>query len=217
MNNRDVFNQIAQSWYNFRHHTIFRRELEAMANSWGRGCLVNLGCGHGPDFLPFKEAFELHGMDASIEMLKLARKYSIKYHFYANLVNGDLCHLPYADAVFDHAIAVATYHHLNKEQLPDALRELQRVLKPGGNALITVWNRRHPKFWFHRSNALVPWRTKEKTLYRYYHLFTYGELARAVRAAGFKTIKIFPESKYRFPIKSFSRNICTVVQKKEDW
>ena len=54
-NLRDVFNQIAPGWYNYRHWTIFRRELEALAKEWGQGKLLNLGCGHGADFLPFRK------------------------------------------------------------------------------------------------------------------------------------------------------------------
>jgi hypothetical protein len=60
----------------------------------------------------------------------------------------------------------------------------------------------------------VPWRTQTKTLYRYYYLFTYGELKRLAGQAGFEIIKIFPESGYRFPVKLFSQNICLLAKKK---
>jgi len=59
----------------------------------------------------------------------------------------------------------------------------------------------------------VPWRTKDKILYRYYYLFSYSELERLVRGAGFTVLKSFPESSYRFPLKAFSRNICLLVRK----
>ena len=79
-NLRDVFNQIAPGWYNYRHWTIFRTELEALAKEWGQGKLLNLGCGHGADFLPFTKSFELYGVDFSDEMIRLARKYSETAH-----------------------------------------------------------------------------------------------------------------------------------------
>jgi len=59
----------------------------------------------------------------------------------------------------------------------------------------------------------VPWRQKGKTLYRYYYLFSYAELEKLVKRAGFQVIKSFPESSYRFPVKLFSRNICLLLQK----
>ena len=212
-NLREVFNQIARSWYNFRHHTIFRVELEELAIRWNGGKLLNIGCGHGADFLPFIKSFELHGIDFSVEMLKLAVKYAEKYKFTAGLVTADATALPYKDASFDKAIAVATYHHLtNKQRLP-AFNELKRVLKPGGEAFITVWNRWQPRFWLKREDLKVPWRMKDKTLYRYYHLFTYGKLVQLARQADFEVVRISAERHFRFPLKIFSRNICILVKK----
>ena len=147
-------------------------------------------------------------------MLKFARKYSQKFNFAVDLSVADVSHLPYPDESFDWAISVATYHHIKgKEERQAALSELRRVLKPGGEAFITVWNRWQPRFWFSRREVAVPWRKKEKTLYRYYYLFSYHELERVVKKAGFEVVKSFPESSYRFPIKLFSRNICLVVKK----
>ncbi len=113
---RDIFNQIAPGWYNFRHWSIFRSELEALAQRWQRGKLLNIGCAHGPDFLPFKSSFELHGVDFSSQMLKFAQKYSAKFDLTVNLTVADACHLPYSDEAFDWAISVATYHHIKGDE-----------------------------------------------------------------------------------------------------
>ena len=212
-NLRDVFNQIAPAWYNYRHRTIFRAELEALANSWQSGKLLNLGCGHGADFMPFTRKFELYGIDFSDGMLKMARKYALKHNFEVNLTAADFCHLPYNNEAFAFVIAVAALHHLKKAQQPEAFQELKRVLKPGGAAFITVWNRRQPRFWFKGKEMMAPWKARDKTLYRYYYLFTYGELKKSAEKAGLTVTKIFPESTYRFPVKAFSRNICLLVKK----
>ena len=212
---REVFDQIASSWYNFRHWSIFRKELEALAQRWQRGRLLNIGCAHGPDFLPFRQGFDLYGVDFSTEMLKFARKYSQKFGFAVNLTLADVCHLPYPDETFDWAISVATYHHIRGKEQQTALNELRRVLKPGGEAFITVWNRWQPRFWFSRREVAVPWRQKDKTLHRYYYLFSYPELEKLVKKAGFEVLKSSPESTFRFPIKFFSRNICLLVRKME--
>ena len=211
---RDTFNKIAPGWYNYRHHTIFRQELETLARCWQSGRLLNVGCAHGPDFPPFRDGFELHGIDFSREMLHLARKYAGKYDLDVNLVGGDARSLPYTSNSFDYAIAVATYHHLeNSHERVTALRELYRVLKPGGEAFITVWNRWQPRFWFKPKDVMVPWRSKEKTLYRYYHLFSFRELEDTARQGRFEVLRVFAESGYRFPLKMFSRNICLLVRK----
>lgn len=209
----DVFDQIAPGWYNFRHWTIFRDELEMLAHRWQKGRLLNIGCAHGPDFLPFKEMFSLYGVDFSFEMLRFARKYAQKFSFTPALSLADVSCLPYRDEIFDWAISVAAYHHIEGlEKKEAALSELKRVLKPGGEAFITVWNRWQPGFWFRRKEVAVPWRAQGKTLYRYYYLFSYPELEKLAKKAGFQVIRSFPESSYRFPIKFFSRNICLLLK-----
>jgi tRNA (uracil-5-)-methyltransferase TRM9 len=213
VNNKEIFNRIAPSWYNFRHWSIFQTELEALARRWQKGKLLNIGCAHGPDFLPFKDSFELYGVDFSAEMLKFAEKYAKKFGFNVELKEADIRKLPYADQSFDWAISVATYHHLGGGEHLEALKELKRVLKPGAEAFITVWNRWQPRFWFKPKELKVPWRQKRKTLYRRYYLFSYGELERLAKEAGFEVLNSFPESAYRFPLKVFSRNICLLVKK----
>ncbi len=213
-NLKDVFNHIAPGWYNFRHRSIFTRELNRLAERWQNGSLLNLGCAHGPDFLPFKDSFKLYGVDFSDEMLKLARRYALKYDFNVELSLADVRQLPYPDNSFNWAISVATYHHIKgKQERLKALNELKRVLKPGGEVFITVWNRCQPGFWFKPKDLYVPWRKKDKTLYRYYHLFSYAELEILVSKAGFSILESHPESTYRFPLKQFSRNICLLLKK----
>ena len=94
-----------------------------------------------------------------------------------------------------------------------ALSELKRVLKPGGEAFLTVWNRCQPRFWFRKKEVGVPWRAKGQIIYRYYYLFTYWEFERLVKKAGFRVLKAIPEESYHFPLKFFSRNICLLVKK----
>jgi tRNA (uracil-5-)-methyltransferase TRM9 len=176
--------------------------------------LLNIGSGHGPDFLPFKDNFELYGVDFSGEMIKLARRYSHKFGFPVNLQVANARQLPFTDKTFDWAIAVATYHHLKgREDQLEALRELKRVMKPGGEAFLTVWNRCQPRFWFKWKEAAVPWKTKGRVLYRYYYLFTYREFEELVKKAGLEILESFPETGYHFPVKYFSRNICLLVRR----
>ena len=211
---KDVFDQIASGWYNFRHRSIFRHELESLARRWQKGRLLNVGCAHGPDFIPFRKNFELYGVDFSGNMLQFARKYSKKYKFSVDLSEADVRYLPFSDNSFDWAIAVATYHHIdNKEARLQALQELRRVLKPGGEAFITVWNRWQPRFWLKSKNILVPWHSRDRTLNRYYYLFSFRELEQVARNARLIVLRSFAEKRYRLPIKTFSRNVCILVKK----
>jgi len=212
--NREVFDQIAESWYGVRHWPLLKEELDALAVRWQGGNLLNIGCAHGPDFLPFRQSFELYGLDSSPAMLKQAVRYSTKFKCYVNLVAGDAVSLPFPDNSFDWAISVAAYHHIRgREKRAEAFEELRRVLKPKGEAFVTVWNRGQPRFWFRSKEQQVPWRLKEKTVYRYYYLFSYAELRKLLIKADWEIITMSPEKSYRFPIRSFSRNICVLLKK----
>jgi ubiquinone/menaquinone biosynthesis C-methylase UbiE len=211
-----VFNEIAPGWYNFRHWSIFSEELTMLVERWHRGKLLNLGCGHGADFLPFRQGFDLYGVDFSREMLKFATKYAAKFDYKVELSLADVGHLPYADNTFDWAISVATYHHIEGEaERYEALVELKRVLKSQAEAFITVWNRWQPRFWFSSREVTVPWRKRDKTLERYYYLFCYKELEQLARRVGFQVLESFPERSYHLPVKFFSQNICLLVKKSD--
>jgi ubiquinone/menaquinone biosynthesis C-methylase UbiE len=211
--NREVFDQISESWYRIRHWPLLKEELEELAIRWQSGKLLNVGCAHGPDFLPFTQGFELWGVDYSPGMLKQALRYSAKFKFYVNLTAADASFLPFPNNTFDWAISVATYHHIKgREEREKAFVELKRVLKPEGEAFLTVWNHGQPRFWLKSKEQQVPWRLKGETVYRYYHLFSYGELRKLLSKAGLKIINMSPEKSYHLPIRNFSRNICVLVK-----
>ena len=213
--NREVFDQIAESWYRVRHWPLLRKELEEIAATWQCGNLLNVGCAHGPDFIPFIRGFQLCGVDSSSGMLRQALKYSAKLKVYVNLAAADALFLPFPDNTFDWAISVATYHHIEgREQREKAFSELRRVLKPRGEAFISVWNHGQPRFWFKSKEQQIPWRVNERTVYRYYHLFSYGELRKLIVKTGWEIISMAPERSYHFPMRDFSRNICVLVKKR---
>jgi ubiquinone/menaquinone biosynthesis C-methylase UbiE len=211
---KEVFDSMAAGWYNFRHYTIFPKELEEMASRWQKGKLLNVGCGHGADFLPFKDSFELYGADISDSFLEQCRKYQTKHDFHAELQQADMRHLPYEDCCFDDLIAVACLHHLagNKEQIR-ALNEFKRILKPGGEAFITVWNKHQKRFFFGKKEVYVPWKSNGEESLRYYYLFTYREIKKIIKSAGFDIISLKPEDQYKGRFREFSRNICVLCRK----
>jgi tRNA (uracil-5-)-methyltransferase TRM9 len=212
--NREVFDQIAESWYRVRHRPLLTVELDVLAARWQGGKLLNVGCAHGPDFLPFRQGFELFGVDFSPAMLGQALRYSDKFEFYVHLAVSDALFLPFPNNTFDWAISVATYHHIKgRDEREKAFRELRRVLKPEGEVFLTVWNRGQPRFWFKSKEQQIPWRLREKTVYRYYHLFCYSELRKLLVKTGWQIVAMSPERSYHFPLRRFSRNICVLVRK----
>jgi ubiquinone/menaquinone biosynthesis C-methylase UbiE len=108
------------------------------------GCRV-LDIGTGPGFLADEMARAVGpggrvvGIDNSTEMLALAKQ-RCAGHAHVEFLEGDALKLPFEIPSFDAAVASQVYEFV--EDLPRALRELRRVLVPGGTAAIldTDWS-----------------------------------------------------------------------------
>ena len=93
------------------------------------GLVLDLGCGTGTAGAAFVRAgAKVIGADLSQACLEVARRRLDA------VVRADACSLPFRDATFDHVVSRGALHHLADPE--GALRELRRVLKPGGQALI---------------------------------------------------------------------------------
>jgi ubiquinone/menaquinone biosynthesis C-methylase UbiE len=90
--------------------------------------VVDLGCGAGRDLKRFRRHhLRPVGLDYSPAMCVLARRQSG-----APVVAGDMRQLPFASEAFRSASAVASLLHLNRADIPGALVEICRVLRPKG-------------------------------------------------------------------------------------
>jgi len=96
--------------------------------------VLDLGCGPGTVSAAAQErGASCVGVDFSDAMVGEARRRNPGIDF----KTGDVHALPFGDAEFDVVIANLVVHHLGD---PDrALKEAQRVLKPGGRLAFTVW------------------------------------------------------------------------------
>jgi ubiquinone/menaquinone biosynthesis C-methylase UbiE len=70
----------------------------------------------------------------------------------ANPINADAERLPFADASFDMVVSWGVIHHT--PDTPRAAREIWRVLKPGGTALVMIYHR-NSIFWWYK--IMVGW------------------------------------------------------------
>ncbi len=163
-----------------------------------RAIVADLGCGSGRHARVFAaEGHRVVGLDASAGLLEIVRRKVPQAAF----VRGDLCGLPFRDSRFPAAAAVATIHHLPSErERLTAMREIARVLRPGGRALVTVWSLRQGSEEKRRGSrpagadprdVWVPWRAGGEEVQRFYHLFEDGELPALILAAGLRVAKYF--------------------------
>jgi ubiquinone/menaquinone biosynthesis C-methylase UbiE len=76
------------------------------------------------------------GVDISQGMLKQSRRALQKHSIKAKLVCGDATHLPFPDGMFEGVVASFLLDLFQKEKIPGALREMYRVLAPGGRIVV---------------------------------------------------------------------------------
>lgn len=216
--NREVFDSIAATWYGVRHWPLLPHELNALASRWNRGSLLNLGCGTGADFLPFRDTMELFGLDHSRGMLRQAVRHGQRHGTSAALLQADLTHLPVADASFDWAVGIACYHHIEGAAArTQAFCELWRVLRAGGEAFISVWNYDQPRFRNGPRDRQVPWGREENATMRYYHLYTAEELTAVLTGCGFELLRLDLGTRHDCPTARDPRNLCALFRRPKAW
>ncbi len=88
---------------------------------------------------------ELVGVDVDPEVLRIARQKMEKSGVYMEVEQYDGNILPFADRHFDRVVTCLVLHHLDPEQKRQSLREIRRVLKPGGSLHVADWGR--PSNW----------------------------------------------------------------------
>jgi ubiquinone/menaquinone biosynthesis C-methylase UbiE len=97
--------------------------------------VLEVGCGSGANlWMLCKEGFDTYGLDSSREGLELARRHlKDKWGVAANLQVGSFTSLPYEDGFFDIVVDTYSLEVLTLSDSAVALREIARVLKPGGS------------------------------------------------------------------------------------
>jgi ubiquinone/menaquinone biosynthesis C-methylase UbiE len=108
--------------------------------------VLDLGSGQGIDLVRYARAgARATGIDLTPRHVELAQQHASAIGVGVNIVEGDAENLPFADASFDRVASNGVLHHT--PDMPAALREIRRVLRPGGEARIIVYNRRSYHYW----------------------------------------------------------------------
>ena len=109
----------------------------------GRGRdVLEIGVGMGADHLKWAQASprSLTGVDLTGQAIAVTRERLSLYGRRSRLLVTDAEHLPFRDASFDLVYSWGVVHH--SPDTPAAVREIARVLRPGGRARVMIYHRR---------------------------------------------------------------------------
>ncbi|MDI6591975.1 MAG: class I SAM-dependent methyltransferase [Patescibacteria group bacterium] len=197
--------------------------------------ILDLGCGNGRLLKVLKDKrIDYIGVDSSEKLIEIAKKkyppqpLKDKKEIFLPTVKfqvADSLNLPFSNNYFDKVFSIRTFHHIpSKEFRLQFIKEIRRVLKPGGLLILTVWN-----VWGSKDktnllrliestflkiigrskldfgDALIPW---GKKILRYYHFFTKSGLKKIAKEGGLKIEEIWTSlgpSQYS--------DICLVAEK----
>lgn len=105
--------------------------------------LLHAGCGSGQVDQRLHDRYEITAIDISPQALQLYSQHNPQA---ADIRHASIFSLPFPDASFDGVYNLGVMEHFEPPQIADILRELRRVLRPGGTLLL---------FWPHRRASSV--------------------------------------------------------------
>ena len=221
---KEVYDVIAEGFYHVR-----TRPWDIVSKLSMCRYVVDIGCGVGIQLTPLLKQ-DSYGIciDISISMLYKAVKRFTKLDMlsYIDIVQADAEYLPLRSSSIECILSIATIHHLPRESRINALKEIERVLKKHGKALVTVWSLYQPKFIAKLilnifkyilgltpspKDFLIPWRYRGKKYLRYYHLFTKNELKKLIIKT--TNLKIIEYGVFNLKKTIFHQNYYAIITK----
>lgn len=158
--------------------------------------VLDLGCGTGGSFALLRKWGEVIGLDVSLVALNFSRKRGMK-----RLVLGDAQILPFSNNKFDLIAVLDVLEHLDNDF--QSLKEIWRVLKPGGAVVFTV-----PAF-------MSLWSVHDIAL-AHRRRYLYGEIRDKVTQAGFEIKHLSYAICPLLPIVFFFRKVQNLLMRNKE-
>lgn len=201
----DTWNAIAHSFNSTRRKTW--KECIDFINTLPKSSIVaDIGSGNGRHLIPCaKQCKKVIGLDVSNELLRIVEKKIIENKFRnVELIHSDAVNIPLKSNYVDAVLFIATLHNIpERYRRIKSLKETNRILKPGGKSIISVWSRWQDKFRQHFIKQLltryeknefgdinIHWKQHGLNIPRYYHLYSKREFQNDLKQSGFKILNL---------------------------
>jgi ubiquinone/menaquinone biosynthesis C-methylase UbiE len=132
---RDVFLPLYDPFTKLFGVDALRRTLLEQAALRPAYRVLDVGCGTGTFAILIKQehpTITVIGIDPDPKALARAARKADRAEVSVHFERGFADALPYADATFDRVFSSLMFHHLGTNEKEQSLREIRRVLRPGG-------------------------------------------------------------------------------------
>jgi len=170
-------------WYRGRRVVLER--VVADLRLPARARILDAGCGSGRNMVEFARHGTVTGVELSNTSVRLARERGA-----GDVIEGSVLDMPFEADSFDMAASLDVIEHLEDDH--GALRELRRVVTPGGSLLVTV-----PAYqWLWSGHDEVN---------HHFRRYTRNSLRRAGEEAGWRQLRTTYFNSLLFPIAATHR------------
>jgi SAM-dependent methyltransferase len=124
--------------------TTFKSALLRQACLLPDDRVLDLGCGSATLSIAAKQLQPragITGLDGDPDILRLARAKAVRAGVELRLDEALSHRMPYPDASFDCVLSSLFFHHLDRDHKHATLREIHRVLRPGGRLHVADWGK----------------------------------------------------------------------------
>ena len=105
-------------------------------------CILDLGCGFGKNAVVIEEhGFDTYGLDVAPQAVARCRRLVRNPE---RFVVGTATALPWSDGTFDRLLDVGCIHCVAPDSVDEVVREIERVLVPGGVLISRIFRPRSP-------------------------------------------------------------------------
>lgn len=116
----------------FFREAEFKSALVTQVLEAGTGRVLDVGCGTGTLTLALARICSAVGLDGDPEVLARARAKAVVARAHIPFIRAMSFALPFAESSFDCVTMSLMLHHLTQENKARTLREVLRILRPGG-------------------------------------------------------------------------------------